>query len=823
MRDGDAMNEPAHLDNHATSAEDDSRIGEHRPASIVTILRMLDAARVNLCYDRPRSQAWRHWMIDDHTSPARPFSIHRDGPPYPIAPSLPQFESPPPCNSLLLKARPGLFDPHLRAQGQEDDIVDLGAKRRPPKDLPVFNNGQYSRPQFGVLLNDNPALELFETAVAALNPQVVVKAAAPPCSPDGKSVVTNTRIQILDTMLMLPDADKQQRAAFIRDERVLIVYSAYLDDVIPTPQDFEDRLIKFLSPTLARRPAARRDPAHRWRRHRVRSRRRQFLHLRVQWACSSGAVSFFALQLIQNVTMCIGPVAHFHENDSAIKLPRSAYVVLANYNIPKVRRSASGLKRADRFKKVNNMKYWLKGLLKAKQHLAVLVAVLIAAQGWVNSIDNIRTSIGGLNQKPTLAKFGAGFHADAPGSGHLLGMPHRMSFASNAFGETGSFTDVGQYGIQYQNREGDDIGVWGEGFCEDFEERVLEMAIEEMYEERGRSTTQDYLRDATRELNECPPVPILHHKSDVMRVKHHYFENGSRSYPADQQVTPLMEHNPFLRWKAMQDVAFIDLADGKEKIWSESNVAEGFGRGVAATAARAHDEPPKRWTYLARISLDVEQIPATLNRPNVYAYEASDFNQTSMSESQVDQLSATFATSLFELGTNGTRILSPIDMQAWVENQAWPPTPFVQNDYISQGRVRFIGAIMTALRRVYSSDSDIHVIAQIAEKPVNAALILKLMKIEPITPLTASETFFVLIYAFSVRDGPLGNIMDVNHWVHDNFAPVLKSVYAETSKLLKNAYKNHPKPIEFEQLQRFWDDNPHVEGGEEGTDVEMGM
>lgn len=32
----------------------------------------------------------------------------------------------------------------------------------------------------------------------------------------------------------------------------------------------------------------------------------------------------------------------------------------------------------------------------------------------------------------------------------------------------------------------------------------------------------------------------------------------------------------FLRWKALQDAAFIDPADGKEKIWSESNVSEDF-------------------------------------------------------------------------------------------------------------------------------------------------------------------------------------------------------------------------------------------------------
>lgn len=86
--------------------------------------------------------------------------------------------------------------------------------------------------------------------------------------PDEKSIYidANTRIQVLDTMLLLPHAEKEQRAAFIvrmliphrrcaltpppvprqRDERVIVVWSYDLDDIIPTCKYFEDRLIKLL-------------------------------------------------------------------------------------------------------------------------------------------------------------------------------------------------------------------------------------------------------------------------------------------------------------------------------------------------------------------------------------------------------------------------------------------------------------------------------------------------------------------------------------------------------------------------------------------------
>ncbi|KAH8109962.1 hypothetical protein DFH11DRAFT_1547865 [Phellopilus nigrolimitatus] len=109
--------------------------------------------------------------------------------------------------------------------------------------------------KFRVFPYENLELEPFETAVAALNPVVAVKvrsaaahAALGDTGPEDRSIYVdvNTRIQILDTMLMLPHADKEQCAAFIRDERVMVIWSDDLDTIIPTCRDFEDRLIKLL-------------------------------------------------------------------------------------------------------------------------------------------------------------------------------------------------------------------------------------------------------------------------------------------------------------------------------------------------------------------------------------------------------------------------------------------------------------------------------------------------------------------------------------------------------------------------------------------------
>jgi cellulose synthase/poly-beta-1,6-N-acetylglucosamine synthase-like glycosyltransferase len=109
-------------------------------------------------------------------------------------------------------------------------------------------------------------------------------------------------------------------------------------------------------------------------------------------------------------------------------------------------------------------------------------------------------------------------------------------------------------------------------------------------------------------LAESPEVAIIQHESgfyllhffhmicrnthsinyvDVMQVAHHYFENGIAHFTrrinkcismgtANGEVAPFVGHNAFLRWSALQDAAFIDEADGVQKIWSEAHVSEDF-------------------------------------------------------------------------------------------------------------------------------------------------------------------------------------------------------------------------------------------------------
>ncbi|RGP78915.1 hypothetical protein FLONG3_2820 [Fusarium longipes] len=97
----------------------------------------------------------------------------------------------------------------------------------------------------------------------------------------------------------------------------------------------------------------------------------------------------------------------------------------------------------------------------------------------------------------------------------------------------------------------------------------------------------DCLYYGALEMHESPEVAILQHGSGVMQVVHNTFENGITYFTnvvytaikygvGSGDVSPFVGHNAFLRWKAMQDIAFVDPSDGQEKWWSDAHVSEDF-------------------------------------------------------------------------------------------------------------------------------------------------------------------------------------------------------------------------------------------------------
>ncbi|KAK1926386.1 glycosyl transferase family group 2-domain-containing protein [Papiliotrema laurentii] len=102
---------------------------------------------------------------------------------------------------------------------------------------------------------------------------------------------------------------------------------------------------------------------------------------------------------------------------------------------------------------------------------------------------------------------------------------------------------------------------------------------------------EDCFLDAASEFHQSPNIAIIQHESAVMQVVGHFFENGITSFTtrinsaisfcaANGEVAPFVGHNAFLRWKAIQDAAFIDEDDGLLKCWSESHVSEDFDQAL---------------------------------------------------------------------------------------------------------------------------------------------------------------------------------------------------------------------------------------------------
>ncbi|KAL4246764.1 Glycosyltransferase 2-like domain-containing protein [Abortiporus biennis] len=698
-------------------------------------------------------------------------------------------------------------------------------------------------PEFRVFPYENLSLEPFESAVVALNPAVAVKirsaaahAAMAEVGPDDHSIYvdSDTRIQILETMLDLPTADKEQSAAFIRDERVIIVWSDSIDSIIPTCRDIEERLIKLLWRSRPNAQNAASNPASQSSHpasvtgsisgHSLSNLNSRYSQaegrnsglvppggfgtpvipgtpkgvkgmsmedltadiekgglgvdervvgpktkttrtwygkkktvivdddslfddedkprttmiyapiynglaaglsiffiangintILIEWQLDQDFTRFalfallpllfcvslfFALQIFQNLSMAIGPIAHYHQNSkyySAVK-PKPNKIV--DNNLPHISIQMPVYKESLE----NVLAPSIESLKKAMQ--------TYARQGGTSTIfindDGLRgLSIQERNARIAFyANHGIGWvarpkHDDSTPDGfkragrfkkasnmnyglalslkvekHLLDLQEKATSSTTNNG----ITEEHRYGLQYQNHDGEDQdrvagpssspNVSGSASSgdkannsakgwEDLEERALQMAIDETYEKSGGRwrpwaangrairlgeiilivdsdtvVPEDCLRDAAREMAEDPSVAIIQHESDVLQVANHYFENGIAYFTrrinkcisftcANGEVAPFVGHNAFLRWKAIQDAAFVDPADNEEKIWSESNVSEDFDMALRLQMKGYII----RWATYSKggfkegVSLTVDD---ELNRWQKYAYGCSE-------------------------------------------------------------------------------------------------------------------------------------------------------------------------------------------------------
>ncbi|KAI6133008.1 glycosyl transferase family group 2-domain-containing protein [Pisolithus croceorrhizus] len=560
---------------------------------------------------------------------------------------------------------------------------------------------------FRVFPYENPVLAPFEAAVRALNPVVAVKvrsaavhAALATVADDATAIHVdqNTRMQIIDSIVHLPAGEKEQCGAFIRDERVLVLWSDQLDNIIPLYRDFEDKLIKlvwraratFSAPpsevgvtaepsdedlvdrvghatpsekipvtekelaNLNNKPPA---PTAGWKWFHWRSTREDRdiekvsqkarpmrliaplysglgcalsiyfvgsgISMLLQESLLDGSwirfallvtapfnfcVSlFFSMQIINNLGMIFGPVAQYHENSRFYSAVRPEPNKEVDHALPHITIEMPVYKESLE-QTIAPSVFSLKKAMQSYARQGGTSTIFIHDDGLQLIPENERSERVAFYADHNIGWVARPPHDSSPGGFKRAG---RFKKASNMnYGLDLSLKLERHLKVFEEAEERGDLQLFDKE--EPLEERALRMACDEVFEEsngkwkpwasNGRSirigeiillvdsdtiVPEDCLRDAARELTESPEVAIIQHNSDVMQVAHHYFENGIAHFTrrinkaislgcANGEVAPFVGHNAFLRWSALQEAAFTDPADGKKKIWSESNVSEDF-------------------------------------------------------------------------------------------------------------------------------------------------------------------------------------------------------------------------------------------------------
>ncbi|KNZ75935.1 hypothetical protein J132_00949 [Termitomyces sp. J132] len=359
---------------------------------------------------------------------------------------------------------------------------------------------------------------------------------------------------------------------------------------------------------------------------------------------------FFALQIIQNISMVIGPIEQYHSNSTYYSGVKPQANPKIDHALPHI---------------TIQMPVYKEGLdaVLAPSILSIKRAMqTYARQGGTSSIfvcdDGLRLMP--VHEQQERARFYAGHGIGwvaRPGHGAT---PDDREMGHKAFVRAGRFKKASNlnYGLALSLKAERHLAKLLKHQKEaSLEDQALALAIAECASESGfrpwaangrnvrmgeivllvdsdTVVPEDCLRDAAREMAVCPDVAIIQHESDVMQVVHHYFENGIAYFTrrinrtismacANGEVAPFVGHNAFLRWRALQDVAFVDSADGVEKIWSESNVSEDFDMALRLLSKGYI----VRWATYSKgefkegVSLSVDD---ELNRWQKYAYGCSE-------------------------------------------------------------------------------------------------------------------------------------------------------------------------------------------------------
>ncbi|RDI79848.1 hypothetical protein Vi05172_g10106 [Venturia inaequalis] len=458
-------------------------------------------------------------------------------------------------------------------------------------------------------------------------------------SPDAVDVplMNNLRVQILPRIENLANAKKNQNAAFIASEKLLVVWDDDAMNLMPRAKQIEEELLRLVMGTGVDEKDEFEDGMTKKGPQVVETEldeeTGEYISKRPTNIMNSNLVSvtlcliiillglglreiaveikvdmdytrlaflaltpvqifftlFFAQVIVGCIAQCIGPVKHVEENSRFYSglLPRR----IERHNLPHVTIQCPVYKEGLESVIMPTVK-------SIKQAITTYELQGGTANMFIND-DGLQI----IDEEEREARIE--FYAD-----HCIGWTARPKHGEDGFVRKGKFKKASNmnYGLMLSNNVEEKMAKVErtEKWSQSDEAPEYERCLKEVLVENGRAWADgnirmgdyillidsdtrvpaDCLLDAVSEMEQSPEVGIMQFSSGVMQVVNTYFENGITFFTnliytaikytvSNGDVAPFVGHNAILRWSAIQQVSFFD-EDGYEKFWSESHVSEDF-------------------------------------------------------------------------------------------------------------------------------------------------------------------------------------------------------------------------------------------------------
>lgn len=304
--------------------------------------------------------------------------------------------------------------------------------------------------------------------------------------------------------------------------------------------------------------------------------------------------AFFCVAVAGTLTQLLGPVSQITQNSSTFSATREPRLSASKIQLPHITVQCPVYKES------------LEGVIDHTMQSILTAITTYELQGGSASIFVNDDGMQLVSEEESAAR--RAYYAD-----NLIGWVARPPHGRNGFERRGRFKKASNmnYCLDISNRVEAKLELLErhEKWSDEEEEEAYDAALQEVIEEENGEclaggdirigelillidsdtrVPEDCFIDAASESYYSPEVAILQQKSGVMMVVHNYWEEliawftrliyfAIEYATAGGDFAAFVGHNAFLRWTAIQEVAYKDDTDGgRIKYWSEVHVSEDF-------------------------------------------------------------------------------------------------------------------------------------------------------------------------------------------------------------------------------------------------------